>query len=478
MEAYINKIKDKTKISWKKSKKLDISDLSITVKDLNEAEASFTSNSYFDVTDETYIILITDPRFHNYSGIIYNVDYDAENEQYKYKSKDFHFLYNKKISYSYKSATGYDILRDALCWGETKGESTTITTSGKKKKKKKKTNKKVSKYKRQLAGILPKSKYKMAKYGQSDGGNPMKKVYKNQNISAKTCWEVIKAYTVGTGAWLDLEVNDYGTILVKPFRHDEFLKPVAKITDVSPDLSLNFNAEGLIGASGHNSMYQVKLEDLQDTRQEETKTATKKLDTNNTGSWWKCKEKKIALNMDLRTTKSNDQKWLNNVAKELRKLGWKVDVIGVAPGLNVAERYFSRAQNGVYLTIDNGQDSQVLREGANMSYCKGRLQKLNAIWAIFFVGISKASSFLKGGKYYNSLELCHDAVSGAGGGNLKYPAGYLAEAGVPFGFCFTDSAKDMAKLIDKGGDSKLAHDNNFLKNKCRGWNYETSNKNY
>ena len=478
MQAYINKITDKKNISWKGAKKIDVSDVSITVKDLNEAEASFKSPTYLDVSNGTFIILITHPQMPNYSGIILSVDYDAEKEMYSYKSKDFHILYNKKITTTYKKATGKTIVQDMLCWGEIQGKTSTVTAKKDKKTKKtkkltkaqKKANKKAKKtlksYSRQLAGLLPESKYKMEKYGGS--GNPMTKMYKNQDYSNKTFWEIIKSYTVGQTPYLDLSINDYGTLSITPFHKDEWMKPVAKITDVSTDMDLKFNAEGIIGASGQSDIFSVKLEDVQDTRKPATTSSSSKSKKSGaTSSSWVCKEKKIALNMDLRTTYSNDRVWLNKVASELRKLGWKVDVVGVGPGINVRSSEFHRAGKGIYLTIDNGQDTEVLREGAQADYCKGKLQRQGAIWSIFFVGISRAKSFLKGGIYYNSLVTAHDA-KGAGG-VLKYPAGYLAWSGVPFGFCFNDSPSAVAKKIDAGGDSELAHKNNFFKCKCHGY---------
>ena len=59
-------------------------------------------------------------------------------------------------------------------------------------------------------------------------------------------WELIKAYTIGTGAFLDLSINDYGTVLIEPFDIDNWRKPKYLITDVYNNMKFKSSTENIV----------------------------------------------------------------------------------------------------------------------------------------------------------------------------------------------------------------------------------------
>ena len=152
-------------------------------------------------------------------------------------------MYNDKYSKTYKKANARRILTDLLTFNKI-AEIQDSKGKGKKGKKKKIKTDKVTgyplkhlkKFNRQLNGLLANSKYEMRNYGASKSFNPLTKQYKNQKIENKTLYELIKAYTVGTGAFIDLHLNDYGTLMIEPFDIDNWRKPKYLITDVYNNL--------------------------------------------------------------------------------------------------------------------------------------------------------------------------------------------------------------------------------------------------
>lgn len=455
MTVYVKKLDKKNKISWKGAETIEVTEYSISEEGFREKTSSFISPTYIDLSTGVYQVLIVSPYHENYSGVILSVDYKAKDNLYSYKSKDFHVLYNEKATKVYKKTTGRDVLVDALTWDKIG----------------KHTKKNLKKYKRQLNGLLKNAKYDMKKYGLKKNLNPMTKKYKNQKIENKTYWEIIKAYTIGTGAYLNLKVNDYGTILIRPFDVRKFVKPKYKITDVNNDLSLKIDTSFFIENSGAGNIYNVVLPEKQDTTSLSNDTTEKSDNPYNT------KEKKIVLNMDTYSTPSKDKKYLNDVAKHLRKLGWKVEVLGVGPSYFSRWDLYKKAKNGIYLTINNGQDTQNIREVTHANYCAGKCRSSwNVLPAIFWMDISKGKSILKGGKYYNNLCIAHDANSSAGA-SMPYPASHMAKSGVPFGFVANANAKQMAEKINSGGDSKKALQTDFFKVKTRGYNANVGDKN-
>ena len=484
-KIYVKVISNKLKISWKKAQELPFTSYDIDEEGYREKSASIKTVQHLDLSAGTYIVLIVG-NHENFAGVILTEDYDAANNTYTYKCKDFHVLYNDKFTRTYKKANGRRILTDLLTFDKINQEKVS-------KKKKLKTDKvtgypkkHLEKYARQLNGMKANSKYEMKNYGSKKAFNPLSKQYKNQKLENKTLWELIKAYTVGTGAFIDLSINDYGTIIIEPFDIDNWRKPKFLITDVYNNLKFKSSTENIVtnvSLKGKNYTTQnitggkYELNDIfigntsMITQQTTTSTSSKTRDnktnpTSDKGHPYVCKNKEIWINMDLRTNYSSDGAWLKKVCKELEKLGWKVHNMGVGPSIHTDPSKFKQAKHGVWCTIDNGQDCAVFRELANSDWCAGAIARNGSVPAIFFVGIEQSRRITKGGKFYNHLTLAPD--DNGRGVTLDYPAGYLAECGVPFGFC-PDGARSVAEMINKGGDSSKACKTNFITRKKTGY---------
>ena len=488
-KIYVKTIKDKLNFNWRKAQQLPFLSYDIDEQDYREKSASIRTIYHLDLTAGTYIVLIVG-QHENFAGVILTEDHDSANNTYTYKCKDFHVLYRDKFTRTYKKATGRRILTDLLTFNKI----SQVKTSKKKEKKLKRdtdTNYPVrylEKFARQLNGMKANGKYEMKNYGAKKTFNPLTKKYKNQKIENKTLWELIKAYTVGTGAFLDLYINDYGTVVIEPFDIDNWRKPKYLITDVYNNMKFKSSTENIVTdvtiegknystldiTGGKYELNDIFIQNVSSITVEKktTKKDNKTNQTSNTSFPYLCKNKEAWVNMDLRTDYGSDGSYLDSVCSELEKLGWKVHNMGVGPSIHTDQSKFSQAHDGLWVTIDNGQDCAVFRELANSDWCAGTIASNGAIPCLFFVGISDGKRFTKGGEYYEHLGIAHD--DNGNGIGLDYPGGYLAECGVPWGFC-GDSAREMAEKINNGGDSVKACQTNFITRKKTGyadnWNW-------
>ena len=478
-KIYVKTMNDKLKISWKKSQELPFVSYDIDEDGYREKSATIKTNQHLDLSAGTWQVLIVGEH-ENFAGIILTEDYEASSNSYSYKCKDFHTLYRDKFSKTYKKATGRRILTDLLTFNKI----AEAKQSKKWKKKDKVTGnpkKLLEKYSRQLNGMKSNSKYEMKNYGSSKAFNPLTKQYKNQKLDNKTLYELIKAYTVGTGAFLDLYINDYGTFIIEPFDIANWRKPKYLISNVYNNMKFKSSTENIITnvtVKGKNYTTQditggkYELNDIfiQNTSNINETTSNSKKDnkteqTSNSSHPYVCKNKEIWINMDLRTNYSSDKTWLNKICTELKKLGWKVHNMGVGPSIHTDKSKFTQAKKGLWVTIDNGVDPAVLRELANSDWCAGTIAKNGSVPCLFFVDTK--AIFTKGGKAYTHIGIAHD--DNGRGVALDYPAGYLAECGVPFGFCSSDSPRVVAEKINNGGDSPKACKTNFINRKKTGY---------
>ena len=483
-KIYIKTITNKLNFTWKRTQELPFTSYDIDEDGYREKSATIKTNQHLDLSAGTWIVLIVGEH-ENFAGVILTEDYDASSNSYSYKCKDFHIFYRDKFTRTYKKATGRRILTDLLTYNKI-GQNK-ITKKDKKRKDKVTGYPKrlLEKYARQLNGLKSNSKYEMKNYGASKAFNPLSKQYKNQKLENKSLWDFIKAYTVGTGAFLDLYINDYGTLIVQPFDIENWRKPKYLISDVYNNLKFKSSTENIVTDVTINgktyTTSNISKDELNDifiqntTRINNTTTSststgagqrenTTQANTEK-GHPFVCKNNEAWVNMDLRTTYANDGKWLHKVCDELKKLGWKVHYVGVGPGYQTNPSHFSKARNGLWVTIDNGIDPAVLRELANAGYCAGVLAKHGCVPFLAYVGIDR-SRFTKGHAGYDHIGVAHD--DNGNGIALDYPAGYLAECGVPFAFC-GDSAREVAEKINNGGDSPKACQTNFINRKKTGY---------
>ena len=477
-KIYIKVFDNKLKISWKNAQELPFIDYTIDEDKYREKTCTIKTNQHLDLSAGTWQVLIVDEDHENFAGVILTEDYDVSNNAYSYNCKDFHVLYADKFTKTYKKATGRRILTDLLTFNK-------INSAAKKGVKVTGYPKKVlKKFARQLNGMQANSKYEMKNYGAGKAFNPLTKQYKNQKLENKTLYELIKAYTVGTGAFIDLYINDYGTFILKPFDIANWRKPKYLITDVFNNMKFKSSTENLVTnvtvdgkttyttqdiTGGKYELNDIFIQNTSSVTSEATTGSGKKDNktnqTSNSSHPYCCKNKEAWVNMDLWTNYSSDKTWLNKVCKELEKLGWKVHNMGVGPSIHTNPSKFKQAKNGLWITIDNGVDPAVLRELANSDWCAGTIAKNGSIPCIFFVGHSKAK-FTKGGPGYAHIGIAHD--DNGNGVPLDYPGGYLAECGVPWGFC-GNSPREVAEMINKGGDSDKACQTNFINRKKTGY---------
>lgn len=478
-KIYIKILHDKLKILWNHTQQLPFISYSIDEDGYREKQASIKTNQHLDLTTGTWQLLIVGDH-ENFAGIILSEDYDASSNTYTYKCKDFHALYNDKISKTYKKANGRRILTDLLTFNKIAEIQDRV--SKKKVKKDKVTGyplNHLQMFSRQLNGMFANSRYEMKNYGSKESFNPLTKQYKNQKLEGKTLYELIKAYTIGTGAFIDLYLNDYGTFILEPFDIDNWRKPKLLITDVYNNMKFKSSTENIVTdvslngknyttlniTGGKYELNDIFIQNTSTINEDTEKKDGKTQETSNKSHPYCCKNKECWVNMDLRTNYSSDGAWLKNVCSELKKLGWTVHEVGVGPGYQTNPSHYSKAKNGLWVTIDNGIDPAVLRELANADYCAGTLARNGCVPGLFFVGIDK-SRFTKGGGCYTHVGVAHD--DNGNGVALNYPAGYLAECGVPFGFC-GDSAREVAEKINNGGDSTKACKTNFISRKKTGY---------
>ena len=201
-KIYVKTTSNKLKISWRKAQLLPFISYDIDEQDYREKTANIKTVYHLDLTAGTYIVLIVG-KHENFAGVILTEDYDDNNNTYTYKCKDFHVLYRDKFTKTYKKANGRRILTDLLTFNQI-AQVKSSKAKEKKLEKDKVTGypqKYLEMFSRQLNGMRPNSKYEMKNYGAKETFNPLTKQYKNQKIENQTLWELIKAYTIGTGAF-------------------------------------------------------------------------------------------------------------------------------------------------------------------------------------------------------------------------------------------------------------------------------------
>ena len=124
-KIYVKVISNKLKISWKKAQLLPFMNYDIDEEGYREKSASIKTVQHLDLSAGTYIVLIVG-NHENFAGVILTEDYDAANNNYTYKCKDFHVLYRDKFTRTYKKANGRRILTDLLTFDKINQEKKRI----------------------------------------------------------------------------------------------------------------------------------------------------------------------------------------------------------------------------------------------------------------------------------------------------------------------------------------------------------------
>ena len=455
--------------SWDNCIEIPFTEYSIDESDYRNKTAKFKTDRLFDTANYSWAVKITNPNHETFTGIILKRDMKPH-QVLEYQCQDWNRLYMTKPTMDVK-ANVHTLIKMLLNYC---GSSKFV-----------------------WKGLLPINKYEQGKYGSAIKFNPMKTT-KSISVKDKTVKEIIQNLVYSQKPFIDIHYNNTGVMQFTPYHIDKFLKEVASfhytectdfnysfdttniITKVTADKTIyKFNKLFNTGkvdplsnlVSTGVSLNENKTQNTNKTNKTNSKTSKTNTKTDNV---YGTKNKEVWVNMDECWGSSSDNSYLNTFCSELKKLGWKVHNLGVRPSLNTDYGAASACRNGIWLTIDNGVDCEVFRHMGHDTWFKGQLVRHNSRAVLAF--INDAGNIKKGGKYYSHLGMAHDGT-GKGSPGLRYPAGYLADCGVPFFYSWGRHPKDAARLFNAGGDSKIAVENNY-KRRLSGYynNWNWSNK--
>lgn len=449
----------KQPFDWNNCYEIAFEDYNITESDFRNKTAKFTSNENLDLSDVNYAVKIINNLHETFTGIILKKS-KKPMDLLEYDCQDWNRIYVNKPSIDLKG-TNHKIIQTLL---KTCADGDWVTK-----------------------GLLPINKYEQKKYGSIINFNPMK----NKNtvsVKDKTVKELIQQIVYSTGAYIDINYNTVGVMQFKPYHIDNWLKSIAdfKYTETI-DYSWNFNTTDIVTAvkvgkkiwtfkdlfGGNALSKMIKQEvSLSDNSFKTNKTSNKTSSNNiKTDNPYGTKKKEVWVNMDNCWGSSTDHRYINTFCKELKKLGWKVHNLGAGSTIHTNYSLASKCRNGIWLTLDNGVDCEVLRHFGHDTWFKGQLVRHNSRAVIGF--INNAGDIRKGGRYYKYLGMAHDGT-GKGSPALRYPAGYCADCGLPFFYSRGNNPKKCANIFNAGGESKLALEKDYkkkLKGYYANWNW-------
>ena len=441
----------------------------VTESDFRIKTATFSTPQYLDLTTGTYAILITTPLHEDFGGTIIDIDYDNKTGLYSYQCQDWSRVYQGKIDVVSKKKTVHRLLQFLI----TQGGVPLVGAVSKAK---------LKQYKKVLSGLRPAYQYNQKDFGSIIDFNPMT-VKSNVIIRGKSWIEAIRDLVFGSGAYIDVYFDKYGRIQIEPYTKDDFFNTgllltakeigeytqsfdttniITGVTVESNDKSKNgkhYTSRDLIGIDlaaifgnlttvignpnqSNSSSNSSRNSSSNPNKQSITKTKTK----NPYGT----KKKVVWLNSDNIRGKSTDRKFMEDIAKILRKNGWKTKIVGVGPNTHT-ERYMG-PKNGIWFCIYGGADAAVFKETVGKNSYTNKLKRLGSRTVI---GMRQGCDIRKGGKCYKWLKRAHDDnYSGSGFGGVKYPLKMLTNGKVPIGYAGT--AKQMAAKFLKGMDNPEA----------------------
>ena len=467
---YVNRLNDARSSynDWNVKDELYWSKYQIKETDMRVKTATFTSDTYLDLTTGLYCVLITSPFHEDFGGIILSVEEDRDKGLYNYQCQDFTRQYQQKWELVLKNVTLHRLIKHIITGGSIplNGEITDAM---------KKT------WKTDLSGLRPAYQYDQEFWNPSiKNFNPMTQTF-SSTIKGKSGIEIIRDYVFGTGAYIDVYPNKYGILQIEPYHKTDWLKSILEVSyEEIMDMKVSFNTTNIVtGVAVQNSdqlstgkvydsktvtgldlsvIYGLNEATISDPNPKTTTTTnTKKTTTTtstskkNSGNPYKTKKKRIYLNSDNIDGKSTDKAFLNNIAKALKKQGWSTKVIGVGPNTHT-EKYMKGCTDGVWFCVYGGADGAVFKECAGKNSYTNTLKKNNLRTVI---GMKKGCDIRKGGKCYKYLKRAHDDnYSPASYKGVSYPLNMLTKAKVPIMYAGTVD-KMVAKFL-KGGDNPKA----------------------
>lgn len=456
-------------VDWKNKHEIHWKDYQIKETDPRSKTATFSSPNYFDATTGVYCILIETPTHEEFAGEILTVDYDEKSGLYDYECQDFSRTYQSKFELINGAGKSNHHL---LLWLITRGGFDF---------KKKPSKAVLKKYSKVLAGLRPAYQYEQKAWGSTISFNPMtannKSVYRN-----KSWIQTIRDIVYGTKAYIDVYFDRYGIIHIEPYhKNDLYESGLLLTTPEIANLKYRFDSTNIItgvivhntnklkGGSFYSSESLVNLDlsaifgslatsiDNPNTSTTTTNSVSDKRATSSTktSNIYGTKKKVVYLSIDDINNKTSDRKKLTDMAKLLKKQGWKTKIMGVGPSTHYARR--NEIKKGIWFCLYGGACAGTLREHCTSSWFLNPLKKNKSRVVVGF--FPPAGNIRKGGKYYGHLPPAHDWTGNRQYANIKNPAEFLSKNGVPF--MYANNPSQMVAKFLAGGDN--------LKKYAGGW---------
>lgn len=453
-------------INWTNYYSIPWGKYTIKESDFRSKTATFSTPQYLDLTTGQYCILIISNLHEGFGGTIINIEYDYNTGLYNYQCQDFSRAYQGKVDLVSTKATMHRVLQYLITQGG-------VPLKGNVSKQKKI-------YKKVLSGLLSKYKYAQKAFGSILDFNPMTEK-KNIIIRNKSWIEAIRTLVYGSGAYIDVYFNKYGQIQIEPYHKDDFLNTGLLLTaNELSEVTQKFDTTNIItGVTIHNAdkkkqgtfysseslinldltAFFGNLSTSIDSSTSNTSTSTSasssktcKKSTNKTkdnGNPYGTK-KKVWLNSDNINGRSSDMQFMKDVAKILKKNGWKTKIVGIGPNTHT-ENYMG-PKNGIWFCIYGGADGAVFRETVTNNSYTNKLKRLGSRTVI---GMHGGGDIRKGGKYYKYLPRAHDDnYSPSSFNGISHPLQVLTKGKVPI--MYASNASKMAAKFLAGGDNPEA----------------------
>ena len=462
--VYVNRMDNAKAMAlknWDTSNTTYWSKYQIKETDFRQKTASFTSPEYFDLTTGLYTVLITSPYHEDFGGIILTVDYDKSTGLYEYQCQDFSRKYQSKFNLISKNNSYYDLLRLFLTQMGVSNGKGRVSKS------------KLKKYKYNLSGLRPKLYYDQGIWENGIKFNPM--TITQQMVFRDISYiDAIRDLVFSTGAYIDVYFNKYGVLQIEPFSKNDWLtNGIYLTTQELASSKFKFDTTNIITGVVVNSEDRLKsgryysseklvrldlaafFGNLTTTVDNPNKTTTSKTSSSKSSSAKKSTKTKtkegsgitVFMNIDNIHSKTKDMKLMKDIAKYLKKRGYKVEIGGIGPGYHYSQ--INRVKkNGIYMCIYGGACAGTLKEHWTSNHYKSVLKKKNAKMVVAF--LSPPSSNIHNLKW---LPRAHDDnFSPRSFKGVSNPEKHLLDAGI--GVVIGKNAKEIASKFPNFQESK------------------------
>lgn len=447
-------------IVWKKYQ--------IKETDFRVKTATFTTPQYVDLTTGSFAVMITTPMHEDFMGVIISVSYDHKTGLYEYQCQDWSRNFQSKLDMVIETKNVYRVLQTLIT-----SDAIPITGAV--------TKTQLKNFKKTLSGLRPAYQYYQHAFGSTFEFNPMLDQSK-KIIRGKSYIEAIRDLIYGSGAYIDVYFNKYGTLQIEPYHKDDFFNTGLFLSnaEITNNVTQKFDTTNIItGTIVHNTdkskwgtsygastlvginlaaIFGVLTESIENPNQtnassssssNKSSNTSKKSNTNTkTSNPYGTKKKVVWLNSDNVTGRSSDMKFLKDMAKLLNKNGWSTKIVGV--GSHTHEEGYANVKNGIWLCVYGGIDAAVIREACIKSSYRNKLDR-NKSRSVFCMR-PPAASILKGGKYYKYLPRAwDDTYSPASFKGISKPLDWMTKYKVPI--MYAKNAKKMVAKFLAGGDN-------------------------